>query len=729
MDRNGENIMANKPLGEVVLSIPEEKPENLTKNPKTVPFEDLTKDPKPNSPSNEITKGSPSHSPSPNKPPRPPQAGALLHKRSISKPKSRFVEQTVPPNATQPVTSSSPKLKSPNPKSTGTPKTPFLDGEDEDEEIYKKENPKPKRRCKIRNSVEWIILILAMGCLISSLVVPRLQRVMVWGLEIWKWCLMVIVIFCGRLVTQWYINVLVFMIERNFLLKKKVLYFVHGLKKSVQVCVWFGLILLAWSLLFDRGGERSQKTARALNLVSRFLASILIGSILWLVKTLLMKLLASSFHMNAFFDRIQESIFHQYVLQTLSGPPIRDLAEKVGPTRSSGQLSFRSTGKNKAKGEDEQAVIDVSKLHKMSQEKVSAWTMKGLINVIRSSHLSTLSDEIENFEDGEEQKDKKINSEWEAKAAAFRIFKNVAKPGYRYIEEEDLLRFLSKDEVEIVMPMFEGATETGKIKKSALKNWVIKAYLDRKSLAHSLNDTKTAVKQLHNLVTVIVVILSVIIGLLLMGIASYKVLLVISSQMLVVVFVFGNACKTVFEAIIFVFIMHPFDVGDRCVVDGVQMIVEEMNILTTVFLKYDSEKIYYPNSVLASKPISNFYRSPNMSDTIDFAVDMATSVESIGALKTKIKEYLESKPNHWNPTHNIVVKDIVDLNRMNMALYVKHTMNFQNIVEKNARRTELVINLKKIFEELFISYHLLPQRVHLNYTGSGPFPVAINHST
>jgi mechanosensitive ion channel protein 4/5/6/7/8/9/10 len=64
---------------------------------------------------------------------------------------------------------------------------------------------------------------------------------------------------------------------------------------------------------------------------------------------------------------------------------------------------------------------------------------------------------------------------------------------------------------------------------------------------------------------------SVIIGLLMMGIASTKVLLVISSQMLVVVFVFGNACKTVFEAIIFVFVMHPFDVGDRCVVDRVQV--------------------------------------------------------------------------------------------------------------------------------------------------------------
>jgi hypothetical protein len=46
---------------------------------------------------------------------------------------------------------------------------------------------------------------------------------------------------------------LVFLIEMNFLLKKKVLYFVYGLKRSVQVFVWLGLVLLAWDLLFDGG--------------------------------------------------------------------------------------------------------------------------------------------------------------------------------------------------------------------------------------------------------------------------------------------------------------------------------------------------------------------------------------------------------------------------------------------------------------------------------------------
>jgi small-conductance mechanosensitive channel len=65
-------------------------------------------------------------------------------------------------------------------------------------------------------------------------------------------------------------------------------------------------------------------------------------------------------------------------------------------------------------------------------------------------------------------------------------------------------------------------------------------------------------------------------------------------------------------------------------------LVEEMNIMTTVFLKLNNEKVYYPNSVLATKPISNYYRSPNMVDGVEFSIDFMTPAEKIGALKEKI---------------------------------------------------------------------------------------------
>jgi len=59
------------------------------------------------------------------------------------------------------------------------------------------------------------------------------------------------------------------------------------------------------------------------------------------------------------------------------------------------------------------------------------------------------------------------------------------------------------------------------------------------------------------------------------------------------------------------------------------------------------------------------------------------------------------------------VKDIEDVNKIKMGIYVTHTMNFQEFGEKNRRRTELVMEIKKIFEELNIRYNLLPQGIHL----------------
>lgn len=38
---------------------------------------------------------------------------------------------------------------------------------------------------------------------------------------------------------------------------------------------------------------------------------------------------------------------------------------------------------------------------------------------------------------------------------------------------EDFMRFLSEDESERAMDLFEGASESHKISKSCLKNWVV----------------------------------------------------------------------------------------------------------------------------------------------------------------------------------------------------------------------------------------------------------------
>ncbi|KAK9904455.1 hypothetical protein M0R45_000680 [Rubus argutus] len=530
--------------------------------------------------------------------------------------------------------------------------------------------------------VDWIVFLCLVGVLVASFTVDKLENLTVWDLKFWKWCVLAMVIFRGMLFTNWFMQFIVFVTRSNFWLRNKMLYYVHGMKKSVQVFMWLVLVLLTWLLLCDRGIERSKASTKIFHYVTWSLVSVLIGAFLWLLKTLSFKILALRFYLHTFVDRTRESIFHQFVLQTLSGPPFM---EKVGNFGQS--PSFRKT--KKAKGGEEKNVIDMGQLLKLKLEEVSARTME------------------------------EIASELEATAAAYHIFHNVAKPGSKYIEEEDLMRFLIKEEVDLAFMLIEGA-ETGRINRQALTDWVVKVYNARKGLIHSLTDTKKAVKQLDKLVTSILIVIGIVVWLLLVEIATTKVLVFLSSQIVLAAFIFGNTCKNIFEAVVFVFVMHPFHVGDRCVVDGVPLIVEEMNILTTVFSKLNKDKVYYPNSVLSTLPISNCKENSDTGDFVEFSIAFAP-VDKIYILKEKIKRYFEANPQYWHPNHNVAVIGIENGNTLKMALYFDYILKPQifgvdqkEFGEKTKRRSELVIELMKIMEELNITCSVLPPQSSSN---------------
>ncbi|XP_061998437.1 mechanosensitive ion channel protein 10-like [Rosa rugosa] len=668
--------------------------------------------------------------------PQSPQSKSkTLRRLNFSKPRSRFEENKHPvtPRTILQSEEHEPLNTNEDNYSSSSDDEEWFENEEDDQEEEgnkRKQGNKRKRKMNKRALIEWTLFLIIMTCLVCSLTADSLKHEMKWGLQVWKWCLMVLVMFCGRLVSGWVVGFIVFLIERNFMLREKVLYFVFGLRKSFQNCAWLALVLVAWVIMFPHVDKQS----KVLKKVFRALIAVLIGATIWLLKIVFVKVLASSFHVATFFDRMKESVFHHFILDALSGPPMdleerehlsqrRLQASKTLPARLRRDKSSQLT-KSRSCKQDGSRRIDMEKLKKLSMPgRATAWSVKRLVSYVRSSGLSTMvSSTMDDFGNTESE----ITSEWEARNSAQRIFKNVAKSGAKYIEEEDLLRFLKNDEIHTIFPLFEGATETGRITKSSFRNWVVHAYIERKALAHSLNDTKTAVQQLHKLASAVVIVIITVVSLLVMGLATTKVIFVVTSQLLLVGFMFQNMCKTMFESIIFVFVMHPFDVGDRCVVDGVQMIVEEMNILTTVFLRYDNEKIYYPNSVLLTKPISNFRRSPDMGDSVDFTIDVSTPVDDVTALKKAIQSYIESKPKHWNPKHSVIVKDIVNVDKMKMLLCVQHTMNHQNYGEKSVRRSELVFELKRIFQNLGIKYHLLPQEVNIpqfnKSTGSPTMP-------
>lgn len=106
-----------------------------------------------------------------------------------------------------------------------------------------------------------------------------------------------------------------------------------------------------------------------------------------------------------------------------------------------------------------------------------------------------------------------------------------------------------------------------------------------------------------------------------------KVWLSVSSTLLAFAFVFGNSIRTVYESIIFLFVIHPFDVGDAIVVHddyyrvrlfsgrhekkGPSSQVEEISLMFTVLCRVDNAIIWYPNAKLYSEPMINLSKSKN----------------------------------------------------------------------------------------------------------------------
>ncbi len=55
--------------------------------------------------------------------------------------------------------------------------------------------------------------------------------------------------------------------------------------------------------------------------------------------------------------------------------------------------------------------------------------------------------------------------------------------------------------------------------------------------------------------------------------------------------------------------------------------------------------------------------------------------------------------------------DVEEINKLKLSLGVSHTMNYQDYGEKMERKSELLREMRKIFKELGIEYHLPTKEV------------------
>ncbi|MCO5576063.1 hypothetical protein L7F22_029870 [Adiantum nelumboides] len=203
-----------------------------------------------------------------------------------------------------------------NKNSQVPPPIPEEDRDPLDDDIIPASKKKKTQDSKWGIYLQWTILLLLIALLACSIKIKFLNKAMFLSLDIWRWLALTLVVFCGRLISGWIMKLLEMLIEKHYILKKRVLYFVYGLRRAVKNCLWLALVLGVWESIF--GGLEN---ITAVHVLTKILWCLFTASISWMVKVLAVKVAANSFHRKAYFDRIQECIFNQYLLEILSGPP------------------------------------------------------------------------------------------------------------------------------------------------------------------------------------------------------------------------------------------------------------------------------------------------------------------------------------------------------------------------------------------------------------------------
>jgi len=136
-------------------------------------------------------------------------------------------------------------------------------------------------------------------------------------------------------------------------------------------------------------------------------------------------------------------------------------------------------------------------------------------------------------------------------------------------------------------------------------------------------------------------------------------------------FAFAGTVQEFTVSCIFLFVKHRYDVGDRVDINGIDLIVEHISLLYTVFRRVDSNRtVQIPNIVNNGNWIENISRSRAMSEQFTLAIGAGTTFEEIEVLGEELKAFAVADENRRNykPDLKVEVLNVGDMSKLDLKI-------------------------------------------------------------
>ncbi|RAL03521.1 serine/threonine protein kinase [Aspergillus ibericus CBS 121593] len=218
----------------------------------------------------------------------------------------------------------------------------------------------------------------------------------------------------------------------------------------------------------------------------------------------------------------------------------------------------------------------------------------------------------------------------------------------------------------------------------------------RKSLNNSLHDVDQAIHVLDNLLLTVAGIIAILVFVSFVTTGFGTVIAAGATSLLSLSFVFSTTAQEVLGSCIFLFVKHPFDVGDRVEISDKPYFVERISLLYTLFRNVNDHRMtQVPNVVLNTLWIDNFTRANAMHERLTIPVSFATTFAHIQQLQEEMEAFVRDKDNSrdFQPEVTIDVVGLGDMDKMELSVLICHKSNWSNEAVRAARRSKFMCAL------------------------------------
>lgn len=255
----------------------------------------------------------------------------------------------------------------------------------------------------------------------------------------------------------------------------------------------------------------------------------------------------------------------------------------------------------------------------------------------------------------------------------------------------------------------------GDITRREFRDTIVDIYEERKLLCEGLQDTSQALGKVDIFIFVVFLLINLFVSLLVIfHVNLYQILLPVSTFIMGLSFMFADTAKVFFQSVTFLFLTHPYDVGDKVKINGITMIVTYIGILGTVFVSTYGVKIYAPTTEILKASIINIRRSPDMGESITVNIDFRTPTDMIFTLTDRLSNWVDSQPRDFNSGFDVRIQTLQDCNKVELTIWLPHkgSQTFKRAINRN----RFMFYLKDTLHDLHIhyelpAYHLLSRSV------------------